>query len=53
MKDKADLAFPIPGYLGFKSFLLTPSNFKQWRGDGVETPEQLADQMQMFVFTCL
>jgi len=34
--------------LGFKSFLLTPSNFKQWRGDGIDTPEQLAEQMQMF-----
>lgn len=34
--------------LGFKSFLLTPSNFKQWRGDGIDTPEQLAEQMLMF-----
>ena len=34
--------------LGFKSFLLTPSNFKQWRGDGIDTPEQLAEQIQMF-----
>ncbi|HUX89891.1 MAG TPA: site-specific DNA-methyltransferase [Gallionellaceae bacterium] len=34
--------------LGFKSFLLCPSNFKQWRGDGIDTPEQLAEQMQMF-----
>ena len=33
---------------GFKSFLLTPSNFKQWRGDGIDTPEQLAEQIQMF-----
>jgi len=32
----------------FRSFLLTPSNFKQWRGDGIDTPEQLAEQMQMF-----
>ncbi len=37
--------------LGFQSFLLTPSNFKQWRGDGIDTPEQLAEQMQMFVQT--
>jgi adenine-specific DNA-methyltransferase len=36
------------GRLGFKSFLLAPSNFKQWRGDGIDTPEQLAEQMQMF-----
>jgi adenine-specific DNA-methyltransferase len=33
---------------GLKSFLLAPSNFKQWRGDGIDTPEQLAEQMQMF-----
>ncbi len=46
--SKADLATrPQPG-LGLKSFLLTPSNFKQWRGDGIDTPEQLAEQMQMF-----
>lgn len=48
LKAEADLVSPIPGDLGFKSFLLTPSNFKQWRGDGIDTPEQLAEQMQMF-----
>ena len=47
-KAEADLATPVPGHLGFKSFLLTPSNFKQWRGDGIDTAEQLAEQMQMF-----
>jgi adenine-specific DNA-methyltransferase len=35
--------------LGFKSFELTPSNFKQWRGDGIETAEQLAGQIGLFV----
>lgn len=35
--------------IGMKSFLLAPSNLKQWRGDGIDTPEQLAEQMQMFV----
>jgi adenine-specific DNA-methyltransferase len=34
---------------GFKSFLLAPSNFKQWRGDGIEDPDALAEQLQMFV----
>lgn len=34
--------------MGFKSLLLAPSNFKQWRGDGIDTPEQLAEQMHMF-----
>ena len=49
LKASSDLASPIPDDLGFKSFLLTPSNFKQWRGDGIDTPEQLAEQMQMFI----
>lgn len=44
----ADLASPASENLGFKSFLLSPSNFKQWRGDGIDTPEQLAEQMLMF-----
>ncbi|MGB0218663.1 MAG: site-specific DNA-methyltransferase [Sinimarinibacterium flocculans] len=34
---------------GLKSFLLSPSNFKQWRGDRLETAETLAEQMKMFV----
>jgi adenine-specific DNA-methyltransferase len=48
INDTEDLLSKPPKGLGFKSFLLTPSNFKQWRGDGIETPEQLAEQMQMF-----
>jgi adenine-specific DNA-methyltransferase len=32
----------------FKSFVLTPSNFKQWRGDGIDAADQLAEQIQMF-----
>jgi adenine-specific DNA-methyltransferase len=46
---EADLANPVNGTLGFKSFLLAPSSFKQWRGDGIEGAEELAAQMQMFV----
>lgn len=38
---------PLEG-IGFKSFNLAPSNFKQWRGDGIDTPEQLAEQIQLF-----
>lgn len=34
--------------VGFKSFLLESSTFKQWRGDGIDTPEQLAEQIKMF-----
>jgi adenine-specific DNA-methyltransferase len=33
---------------GLRCFLLSPSNFKQWRGDGIDTPEQLAEQILMF-----
>jgi len=43
----SDLASSPEGN-GMKAFVLTPSNFKQWRGDGIDTPEQLAEQMQMF-----
>lgn len=48
MKAEADLAASTPANLGFKSFRLAPSNFKQWRGDGIETGEQLAEQIQLF-----
>lgn len=48
LHSNADLAAPVSADIGFKSFLLAPSNFKQWRGDGIDTPEQLAEQMQMF-----
>ena len=44
----ADLVTPEADSIGFKSFVLTPSNFKQWRGDGIYTPEQLAEQMKLF-----
>ncbi len=48
IKEQADLVSMPSEDLGFKSFLLTPSNFKQWRGDGIDTPEQLAEQIEMF-----
>ncbi len=48
IQQGADLVSKAPENLGFKSFVLAPSNFKQWRGDGINTPEQLAEQMQMF-----
>ena len=47
-KQASDLVTAEAKGLGFKSFILSPSNFKQWRGDGIDTPEQLAEQMQMF-----
>ena len=46
LEQQSDLLSTVK--VGFKSFLLAPSNFKQWRGDGIDTPEQLAEQMLMF-----
>lgn len=46
--NAADLVSPTPANLGFKSFLLTPSSFKQWRGDFIDSAEQLAEQIQLF-----
>ncbi len=51
MKSGDDLSLTRSEPQGFKSFVLAPSNFKQWRGDGVDTPEQLAEQMRMFAKT--
>lgn len=48
VKKESDLVNPVAADLGFRSFVLAPSNFKQWRGDGIDTPEQLAEQMKMF-----
>jgi adenine-specific DNA-methyltransferase len=33
---------------GVKSLELAPSNFKQWRGDEIDSPEQLAEQIKLF-----
>lgn len=49
IEKNADLATQELDTQGFKSFLLTPSNFKQWRGDGIDTPEELAEQIKLFV----
>jgi adenine-specific DNA-methyltransferase len=48
LQADSDLASPAPENLGFKSFVLSPSNFKQWRGDGIDSADQLAEQMKMF-----
>lgn len=45
---QADLLTKTPDGLGFRSFILSPSNFKQWRGDGIDTPEELAEQIKLF-----
>ena len=49
-EDNASGALPNNKF-GVRAYTLTPSNFKQWRGDGIDTPEQLAEQMQMFAKT--
>lgn len=49
LKANADLVTASLEGIGFKSFLLAPSNLKQWRGDDIDTPDQLAKQIQMFV----
>lgn len=33
--------------MGMKSFKLSPSNFKQWRGDGIESSLQLSEQLKL------
>lgn len=48
-KAESDLAHPAPEDLGFKSFVLSPSNFKQWRGDYLDSPEALKEQIKLFV----
>jgi len=49
ISQSSDLASPPQaGNLAFKSFCLAPSNFKQWRGDDIDTPEQLAEQIALF-----
>lgn len=49
IKAESDHPNPVPEDLGFKSYMLSPSNFKQWRGDFIETPEALEEQIQLFV----
>lgn len=47
-RENADLVTADAQNIGFKSFRLAPSNFKQWCGDGIDTPEQLAEQIELF-----
>lgn len=49
LKEKSNLANPAPEGMGVKSFVLTPSNFKQWRGEHIDSPEALQDQIKLFV----
>jgi|GEM_PF-4391267 len=47
-EQSSDLLSTHNSNLGFKSFVLAPSNFKQWRGDHIETAEQLVQQIELF-----
>lgn len=49
LKAKSNLANPAPEAMGVKSFVLTPSNFKQWRGEYLDSPEALQEQIKLFV----
>ena len=49
LKSGSDASATSPSNLGFKSFQLTPSNFKQWRGDVIEGEKTLAEQIELFV----
>lgn len=49
VKTESALSDTAVAALGFKSFVLAPSNFKQWRGDGIDDAETLAAQIEMFI----
>ena len=49
VKTESTLTDEAVAILGFKSFVLAPSNFKQWRGDGIDDAETLAAQIEMFI----
>lgn len=44
----ADLASDGQERPGFRSYALAPSNFRQWRGDGIDSATELADQIRLF-----
>jgi len=49
LKATVDLASPFPENEGFKAYSLAPSNFKQWRGEAIGSPEELAEQVKLFM----
>jgi adenine-specific DNA-methyltransferase len=49
LKAEPDSATTTPSNIGFKAFQLTPSNFKQWRGEWIDGPEALASQVELFI----
>jgi len=49
LKATDDLASPFPEDEGFKAYSLAPSNFKQWRGEAIESADELAEQVKLFM----
>lgn len=47
-QDSASTQDLYPVHTNCKAYLLTPSNFKQWRGDDIQSAEQLAEQIRLF-----
>ena len=48
IKRETDLATGSMERLGFRAFRLSPSNFKQWRGDTIQSAEDLKEQIRLF-----
>ena len=51
LRASGDLARQFSEYEGFKAYSLAPSNFKQWQAEGIESAEELAEQLRMFIDT--
>jgi len=49
LKESEDLAAPFSKDEGFRAYSLAPSNFKQWRGEAIESPDELAEQVKLFM----
>lgn len=49
LTTKNDLVNSSTNTLGMKYFSLSPSCFRQWRGDEVESEERLLEQIKMFI----
>ncbi len=49
LRATEELASPFPDNEGFKAYSLAPSNFKQWRGQDIDSAEELAEQVKLFM----
>ncbi|QOC22345.1 site-specific DNA-methyltransferase [Wenzhouxiangella sp. AB-CW3] len=48
LRQSEDLVNKLPEGEGFQAYSLAPSNFRQWRGEDIETGEELAEQVKLF-----